>query len=160
MDVVVEPEDTHPSGLKPVARHPVCCPKKDVMHRTDDLKELHGTPSNPIVVPEESGAKYVQWEYKQILRKMPTPYHKCLQELLIEESTDRSFDRIVVRDIRGKHHVFYFDVTARLAEQTARMVKASEDYEAGRPIDPKDRDAIETAIRVQKEAKRRNRESN
>lgn len=160
MDVVVEPEDTHPSGLKPVARHPVCCPNKDVMHRTDDLKELHGTPLDPIVVPEVRGGKYVQWEYSQIVKKMPTPYNKCLHELLQEESTDRSFDRIVVRDIRGKHHVFYFDVTARLAEETERMKKATEDYEAGKPIDQNDRTAIEMAIRIKKEAQRRNTASN
>ncbi len=156
MDVVVEPEDTHPSGLKPVARQPVCCPKKDVLHRTDDLKELHGTPSNPIVVPAARNGKYVQWEYSHIARKMPTPYNKCLQELLEEEATGRSFDRLVVRDIGGRHHVFYFDITERLAEETARMVKAAADYQAGRPIDPKDRESIEMAIKLKREAQGRN----
>jgi hypothetical protein len=155
MDVVLELEDTHPSGLRPIARQPILCPNKNVKHRTDSLKEMHGSREQPIVVPEARNGKYVAWEYEHMGRMMPSPYKKCLQELLHEEATGRDFDRLVVRDIRGNHHVFYFDVTARLAEEGVRMKKACEDYEAGRPVNAHDREAIEAAIRVTKEAEKR-----
>ncbi len=155
MDIILDPEDTHPSGLRPIANQPVMCPNKNVKHRTDSLKELHGSPKDPIVVPEVRNEKYVAWEYEYLNRAMPTPYKKCLQELLHEEASNRNFDRLVVRDIGGNHHVFYFDITARLAERGERMKKACEDYEAGRPVDPRDREAIEAAIRIKKEAEGR-----
>lgn len=151
MDIIVDPQDSHPSGLKPIASHLVTCPNKNVMHKTDSLKELHGSREKPIMVPEQRNGKYVQWEYDYMNRAMPTPYKKCLQELLNEEATDRNFDRLVVRDISGNHHVFYFDITARLAEEDEHMKKALEDYQAGRPVNAHDREAIEAAIRIQKE---------
>lgn len=155
MDVVFDPEDTHPSGLTPLVHQPVTCSNKNVNHRTDAFKELHGSPEKPTLVPDARNGKYVAWEYEYMARTMPTPYNKCLQELLLQEATGRRFDRIVVRDIGGNHHVFYFDVTARIDEAGTRLKTAFEDYQAGRPVDPLDREAIETAIKIQKEAKRR-----
>lgn len=155
MDIIVEPEDTHPSGLRPTMAQPVMCPNTNVKHKTDSFKELHSTRENPIVVPEARNGKYVAWEYDKMMRMMPGPYHKCLQELLEEEATGRKFDRIVLRDMRGNHHVFYFDVTARLAEVGERMKKAYEDYQAGKPIaDPQDREAIEAAIKLERDFKK------
>ena len=155
MDIRVEPEDTHPSGLRPVAHQPVLCSNKNVKHRTDAFKELHGSRTDPIVVPAVRNGKYIAWEYDHMNRKMSAPFKKCLQELLHEEATGKDFDRLVLRDISGNHHVFYFDVTDRMAEEQERMKKAYADYEAGKTVDPRDREAIEAAIKVKKEAEKR-----
>lgn len=155
MEIQIDPTDSHPSGLKPIGSNPVFCPKKNVDHRTDTLKELHGTPEKPILVEETHPRKYINWEYEYILRKMPSPYIKCLQELLEAENPHRDLDRIVVRDIGGNHHVFYFDMTAGFKAEGVRIAKAVEDYEAGRPVDASDRKAILNAIRVKKDATKR-----
>ena len=107
------------------------------------------------MVTEMRDTKYVAWEYEYLNRTMPTPYKKCLQELLREESTGRHFDRLVVRDIGGNHHVFYFEITAQIAARGERMKRAFEDYEAGRSVDPKDREAIEAAIKLKRNAEKR-----
>lgn len=154
MDVIVDLEDSHPSGLRPISNQPVMCPNKNVKHRTDSFKELHGSPKEPIMVAEMREEKYVAWEYEHLNRAMRTPYKKCLQELLREEATGRHFDRLVVRDIGGNHHVFYFEITAQYVNRGERMKKACEDYQAGRPVDPRDRECIEAAIKLKKDAER------
>ena len=35
MDIIVELEDSHPSGLRPISSQPVMCPNKNLKHRTD-----------------------------------------------------------------------------------------------------------------------------
>lgn len=154
-EIKIDPRDDHPSGLKPIASHPFFCSNKNVNHQTDALKELHGTPEKPIDIEDKRPRKYVNWEYEYILRKMSGPYQKCGQELLEDPKTGRSLDRIVVRDTGSNHHVFWFDVTEPMAEQGKTMEKAFADFKAGKPVAPEDRKAIEGAIKLQEEARRR-----
>lgn len=129
------------------------CPNKNVRHETDDLKELHGTLDKPIVVEEIRDKKYVQWEYAFINRAMPGPYHICLQSL--HKDGQRQFDRVVVRDYSGNHHVFLFDITAAMAERDKEMKKAFGDLQAGRPVSPDLEKFIKKAIELKRTGQRR-----
>lgn len=155
MNVRHEEADAHPSDLTPVASNPVFCPNKNVHHRTDAMKELHGSRERPIEVPQAPNGRYVEWEYAEILRRMPVPYTKCVQELLRDETAGKDLDRIVVRDVGSNHHVFWFDVTERLKEKSREMARAFEDYRAGKPVSREYRAAIEGAMKLRKEAEDR-----
>ena len=63
-------------------------------------------------------------------------------------------DRLVVRDMRGNHHVFYFDVSGPMNADLEVMEQAYKDYQAGKPIDPKRKALIEKAIEAQKKNSR------
>ena len=114
---------------------------------------MHGSIDKPIEVPELEQGKYVKWEYSYINRA--GLFHYCLQQLLREKEGTREFDRMLVRDYSGRHHVFYFDITKAMKIRGEEMKKAYEDYQAGRPIDPKDRAAIEGALKLKRDATRR-----
>ena len=121
--------------MKLIASQPCFCPKKDVDHNSDAEMEQHGTPESPIEVEEKRDKKYIQWEYEYILRKMPTPYNKCQQQLY-DGADDRHLDRIVVRDVGGKHHVFWFDVTEQLDLSIKKLDKVYQDMKAKKPVRP------------------------
>lgn len=136
-----------------VCSAPFGCPNKNITHDTDALKELHGSPEAPIAVPNIE--KYVAWEYSQI-DKIVGLYHRCLQQLFKDYNRVPKFsmDRLVVRDIKGNHHVFYFDISAPINADTIIMEQAWKDYQAGKPIDPKRKALLEKAISFQKSGKR------
>lgn len=136
-----------------VCTAPFGCPNKNISHDTDALKELHGSLENPIPVADTP--KYVAWEYSQI-DKIAGLYHRCQQQLFKDRSKtpEISVDRIVVRDIKGNHHVFYFDVSKPTNADLIIMEQAWKDYQAGKPIDPKRRALLEKAIVMQKTGNR------
>ncbi len=136
------------------AAKPKGCAKPAFDHSKDGEMEMHGSIDKPIEVPDLHQGKYVNWEYSYINRT--GLFHYCLQQLLREKAGDREFDRMVVRDYSGMHHVFYFDITKAMKTGGKEMEKAYEDYQAGRPIDLRDRKAIEAAIKLKKDATRRN----
>jgi hypothetical protein len=130
---------------------PFSCTNKNVKHETDDLKELHGSLEHPIPVEETRINRYVAWEYKHIGRVLP-PYHRCFQQLFEDRIHEPriSIDRVVVRDIKGNHHVFYFDVSAPMNADLVIRKKAFEDFQAGKPIDPKMKAEFEKAMEIQR----------
>lgn len=142
----------HP-GLKFVAAQPKECPQAEFDHSLDREMEMHGSHVEPILVEEQRVKKYVQWEYEYILLRIL--YHKCFQQLLLDEDRKRELDRIVVRDYGGKHHVFYFDITVQKGERNKEMKQAYADYQAGKPVDPADLAAIKQAEKLQGEARKK-----
>jgi hypothetical protein len=141
--------------LELVCSAPFGCPNKNVQHETDDLKEMHGTKEKPLPVAETRIKKYVAWEYDEIGRILGI-YHRCYQQLFQDgEKTPRvSMDRLVVRDIKGNHHVFYFDISGPINEDLVIREKAWKDYQEGKPIDPKLKADFEKAIEIQKKNSR------
>lgn len=138
-----------------VVTSPFGCSYKDIPHGTDEKKELHGTLEAPIPVKETRVRKYVAWEYEEIGRVMGL-YHRCQQQLFEdrEKKPRVSVDRIVVRDLQGKHHVFYFDISVPINEDLVEMEKAWADHQAGKPIDPRRRALLDKAIDMQKKNSR------
>lgn len=134
---------------------PFGCPNKNIRHDTDDLKELHGSMEKAIPVEETRNRKYVPWEYNEISR-IAGLYHRCQQQLFEDRTKTPkiSVDRIVVRDVKGNHHVFYFDISKPINEDEVLMKKAYEDMQAGKPIDPERKALLEKAIEMQKGGKR------
>lgn len=137
-----------------VCSAPFGCTNKNIRHETDDLKELHGSMEKPIPVGEV-GEKYVAWEYAFIDKALP-PYHKCFQQLFEdkEASPRKCVDRVVVRDVAGRHHVFYFDISVPMNARSVKYEQAWKDYEAGKPIDPRIKADFEKAIAAQKKNSR------
>jgi len=130
-----------------VCTAPFGCTNRNVRHETDDLKELHGSPEKPIPVEERDVNKFVKWEWEHIGRSV-VPFNRCQQSL--HEENDRWFDRIVVRDSGGKHHVFWFEITDQYKERSQAMKQAFEDYKAGKAIPEEARKAILKAEKAQK----------
>lgn len=138
-----------------VCTAPFGCPNKNISHDTDDLKELHGSLEHPVPVGDVRDGKYVPWEYQEISR-IAGLYHRCQQQLF-EDGTKTpkiSVDRIVVRDIKGNHHVFYFDISKPINDDLVIMEQAWKDYQAGKSIDPKRKALLEKALEMQKRGKR------
>lgn len=138
-----------------VVSSPFGCPNKNVRHETDDLKKIHGSLEKPIPVPEMREDKYVAWEYEEIGRQV-VPFNKCFQQLF-EDTTvcpRKAVDRVVVRDIGGGHHVFYFDISIQSNAARAQFEQAVKDYESGKPVDPKLKMWIEKAIEIKKKNSR------
>lgn len=138
-----------------VCTAPFGCPNKNISHDTDALKELHGTLEQPVPVGDVRDGKYVPWEYQEISR-IAGLYHRCQQQLFEDRTkTPRiSVDRIVVRDVKGNHHVFYFDVSKPINDDLVIMEQAWKDYQAGKPIDPKRKVLLEKALEMQRRGKR------
>ena len=129
---------------KMIVCHPSQCQYESHNHGSNHKSEVHGSFSEPIKVEEVHKDRYVKWEYHYILKKFL--YHKCLQQFMSDEKFVKRVDRIVVRDYGGKHHVFYFDVTEATQLEDKRFEQVMKDYEAGKPIAPNDKRAIEAAI--------------
>jgi hypothetical protein len=138
-----------------VVSAPFGCPNKNIRHETDDLKDLHGSLDKPIPVPEMREDKYVAWEYEEIGRQV-VPFNKCFQQLFEDKNVSprKAVDRVVVRDIGGRHHVFYFDISIQSNAARVQFAQAVKDYEAGKPIDPQRKVYIEKAIAAQKKNSR------
>jgi hypothetical protein len=134
-----------------VVSAPFGCSSHGVPHEDDEGKELHGSMDKPIPVDDTRAGHYVKWEYEHMGRVLP-PFNRCYQQLFEdrEKSPRVSVDRLVVRDISGKHHVFYFDVSIPINTDLQEMEKAWKDYQAGKPIDPKRRAMFEKALDMQK----------
>lgn len=132
-----------------VVTSPFGCSRPGVRHSDDGGMELHGSLAAPIPVPESP--RYVAWEYEEIGRALP-PYTACMQQLYEDRAANprKVVDRIVVRDISGRHHVFYFDVSASRNAEREKLERAWKDREAGRPIDPEIEKEFQRAIRLQK----------
>ncbi len=102
--------------------------------------ERHGSPQAPIKIDEKRPERAVRWEYEQIDRALMLP-KRCLQSLVMEDG--RSMDRIVVRDAGFKHHVFYFDVTEKLAVETKQIGDVIENMKRNRDkLSPEDREML------------------
>jgi len=138
-----------------VVSAPFGCTNNNIRHETDELKELHGSLEKPIPVPEMREHRYVAWEYEEIGRQV-VPFNKCFQQLFEDKevSPRKVVDRVVVRDIGGQHHVFYFDVSIQSNAELVKYEQAFKDYEAGKPIDPQRKIYIEKAIAAQKKNSR------
>lgn len=138
-----------------VCTAPFGCPNKNISHDTDALKELHGSMEKPIPVEETRNRKYVPWEYNEISR-IAGLYHRCQQQLFEDRTKTPkvSVDRIVVRDIKGNHHVFYFDISKPINDDLVIMEQAWKDYQAGKPIDPERKKWLDKAMAFQKSGKR------
>ena len=134
---------------------PFACTNKNILHDTDALKELHGSPEKPIPLGEKRIRKYVAWEYEEIGRVVGI-YHRCFQQLFEDKTRTPKFsmDRLVVRDIKGNHHVFYFDISEPINEDGIQAKKDWEDYQAGKPIDPRRKAHFEKAIEMQRTGNR------
>ncbi len=105
--------------------------------------EMHGSIDKPLEVPELEQGKYVNWEYSHINRT--GLFHYCLQQLLREKEGTREFDRMVVRDYSGRHHVFYFDITKAMKIRGKEMKKAYE-ATAARELSYKEPDEVSEAF--------------
>lgn len=115
------------------------CPEP-MDHHKDDGMERHGSPQAPIKIEERHPDRAVRWEYEQIDRVLMLP-KRCLQSLVMEDG--RSMDRIVVRDAGFKHHVFYFDVTDKLAAETNQIKDVIENLKKNRDkLSPEDRELL------------------
>jgi hypothetical protein len=141
--------------LELVCSAPFGCPNKNVQHETDDLKEMHGTKEKPLPLGETRIKKYVAWEYEEIGRILGI-YHRCFQQLFqdTKQSPRVSMDRIAVRDIKGNHHVFYFDISGPINEDLVIREKAWKDYQEGKTIDPRLKADFEKALEIQKKNSR------
>ncbi len=126
--------------------HPSQCQYESHSHGLNHKSEVHGSFADPIKVEEMNKDRYAKWEYNYILKRFL--YHKCLQQLLSDEEFVKRVDRVVVRDYGGKHYVFYFDVTEPMLLEDKRFEQVMKDYQAGKPIDPKDKKVIEVAIDI------------
>ncbi len=134
-----------------VVTAPFGCRCKEVDHDSDLGMELHGSLENPVPVGDVRENRYVKWEYEAMDRLLP-PYNRCLQQLFEDKdaSPRRAVDRLVVRDISGKHHAFYFDISVPLNARHERYEQAWKDREAGLPIDPRIEADFQKAIAAQK----------
>jgi hypothetical protein len=120
-------------------------------HMPDGDMEVHSYPDSAIKIPEDREKGYIAWEYEEIGRRLPTPFKRCQQQLIQDEEQKPVFslDRIVVRDIKGEHHVFYFDISAPIIKERELYTKAWEDHLQGKPIDPQIKADFEQAADVQ-----------
>jgi hypothetical protein len=107
-------------------------------HFPDDDFEVHSYPDTAIKIPEDRDSNYIAWEYEEIGRQIPTPFKRCQQQLIQDDEQKPVFslDRVVVRDIKGQHHVFYFDATIPIMREREAYDKAWEDHLHGKKIDP------------------------
>lgn len=119
-------------------------------HMPDGDMEVHSTPESPILIPMDKEPSYIAWEYEEVGRRIPTPFKRCQQQLIQDDEQKPVFslDRIVARDIKGGHHVFYFDISAPIHKEREIYIKAWEDHLQGKPIDPKIRADFEQAADV------------
>lgn len=128
--------------LKLICSTPFGCPNKNVRHETDDLKELHGSLEKPLALGDASTKGYIRWMYAEIDRKVMLA-KRCYKDLFGDLKDARRIDRIVVRDVKGNHHVFYFDVSAPMNEDGKRLEQAYKDMQEGKAIDPETRRLFE-----------------
>ena len=124
----------------------------DHHHGSNEKSTLYGSPEEPIVIEDTRQDKnqYVKWEYGYIDKKVL--HHRCGQQLLWDKKTDQKFDRVIVRDYTGNHHVFIFEITEMVNFRDNRFKKLLEDFEAGKPIPAADREVIEMAIKLKNKA--------
>lgn len=142
-------------ALKLIVTAPFQCPfHSNEEHMHDDDFEVHSYPDSAIKAPGHN--KYVAWEYEHIGKALPLPFKRCQQQLIQDDEQKPIFslDRLVVRDIKGEHHVFYFDVTEPLAKERGIYQQAWEDHLNGKKIDPGIAKDFERAAEVKTQGSR------
>lgn len=148
--------------LKLVCSTPFGCPNKNVRHETDDLKELHGSIDKPLPLGDSSPKGYIRWMYAEIDRRVMLA-KRCYKDLFGDIGgtkagdgmvSTRRIDRIVVRDVKGNHHVFYFDVSAPMEEDGKKLEAAYKDMQAGKEIDPETKRLFEEVQDMQRTGRR------